>query len=172
MRMIAHCIATTVVSMGDLNQSQVKTNQMSDIRLNLIVQSVEIRVFAYCAMHWRNWPALDAGATGRGGISRRRPRGDWAMGNFCGPLGNETRAWLALLATGRPSIHRTPKRAMLCLKTTHAIGRAAATGRRCDAINFRTAALVETARSPPAASPNHVSTIPRPRRSERESRVR
>ena len=54
--------------------------------------------------------------------------GDWAMGEFWGPLGNETRAWLDFLATGRPSVHATPEQAMLNLKTTYAIERAAATG--------------------------------------------
>jgi predicted dehydrogenase len=55
--------------------------------------------------------------------------GDWAMGDFWGPLGNETRAWLDFLSTGRPSIHCTAEQAMLNLKTTYAIERAAATGR-------------------------------------------
>ncbi|HTV35824.1 MAG TPA: Gfo/Idh/MocA family oxidoreductase [Xanthobacteraceae bacterium] len=54
--------------------------------------------------------------------------GDWAMGDFWGPLGNETRAWLDFLSTGRPSIHCTVEQAMLNLKTTYAIERAAATG--------------------------------------------
>ncbi len=54
--------------------------------------------------------------------------GDWAVGDFWGPLGNETRAWLDFLATGRPSIHATPEQAMLNLKTTYAIECAAATG--------------------------------------------
>jgi predicted dehydrogenase len=54
--------------------------------------------------------------------------GDWAVGDFWGPLGNETRAWLDFLSTGRPSIHATPEQAMLNLKTTYAIERAAATG--------------------------------------------
>ncbi len=54
--------------------------------------------------------------------------GDWAVGEFWGPLGNETRAWLDFLSTGRPSIHATPEQAMLNLKTTYAIERAAATG--------------------------------------------
>jgi predicted dehydrogenase len=54
--------------------------------------------------------------------------GDWAVGDFWGPLGNETRAWLDFLATGRSSIHATPEQAMLNLKTTYAIERAAATG--------------------------------------------
>jgi predicted dehydrogenase len=54
--------------------------------------------------------------------------GDWAVGDFWGPLGNETRAWLDFLATGRPSIHATPEQAMLTLKTTYAIERAVATG--------------------------------------------
>jgi len=54
--------------------------------------------------------------------------GDWAMGDFWGPLANETRAWLDFLATGRPSIHATAEQAMVNLKTTYAIERAAATG--------------------------------------------
>jgi predicted dehydrogenase len=54
--------------------------------------------------------------------------GDWAVGDFWGPLGNETRAWLDFLATGRPSVHATPEQAFLTLKTTLAIERAVATG--------------------------------------------
>src|SRR6516164_928440 len=54
--------------------------------------------------------------------------GDWAVGDFWGPLGNETRAWLDFLSTGRPSVHATPEQAMLNLKTTYAIERAVATG--------------------------------------------
>jgi predicted dehydrogenase len=54
--------------------------------------------------------------------------GDWAVGDFWGPLGNETRAWLDFLATGRPSVHATPEQALLNLKVTYAIERAAATG--------------------------------------------
>jgi hypothetical protein len=36
--------------------------------------------------------------------------GDWAVGDFWGPLGNETRAWLDHLATGAPTVHTTPSR--------------------------------------------------------------
>jgi predicted dehydrogenase len=55
--------------------------------------------------------------------------GDWAMGDFWGPLGNETRAWLDFLSTGRGGhIHTTAEQAMLNLKTTYAIERAVATG--------------------------------------------
>jgi predicted dehydrogenase len=54
--------------------------------------------------------------------------GDWAVGDFWGPMANETRAWLDFLATGRPSVHATPEQAMLNLKTTYAIERAVATG--------------------------------------------
>jgi hypothetical protein len=50
------------------------------------------------------------------------------MGDFWGPLGNETRAWLDFLATGRPSIHATAEEAMINLKTTYAIERAVETG--------------------------------------------
>jgi predicted dehydrogenase len=54
--------------------------------------------------------------------------GDWAVGDFWGPLGNETRAWLDFLATGRASVHATPEQAFVNLKTTIAIERAVATG--------------------------------------------
>jgi predicted dehydrogenase len=54
--------------------------------------------------------------------------GDWAVGDFWGPLGNETRAGLDFLATGRASVHATPEQALLNLKVTYAIERAAATG--------------------------------------------
>jgi hypothetical protein len=54
--------------------------------------------------------------------------GDWAVGDFWGPLGNETRAWLDFLSTGRPSVHATPEQAILNLRTTYAIERAVATG--------------------------------------------
>jgi predicted dehydrogenase len=54
--------------------------------------------------------------------------GDWAAGDFWGPLGNETRAWLDFLSTGRPSVHATPAQAFVNLKTTLAIERAVATG--------------------------------------------
>jgi predicted dehydrogenase len=54
--------------------------------------------------------------------------GDWAVGDFWGPLGNETRAWLDFLSTGRASVHATPEQALLNLKTTLAIERAVETG--------------------------------------------
>jgi predicted dehydrogenase len=54
--------------------------------------------------------------------------GDWAMDDFWGPLGNETRAWLDHLATGAPTLHTTPEQARVNLETTIAIERAVATG--------------------------------------------
>lgn len=54
--------------------------------------------------------------------------GDWAVGDFWGPLGNETRAWLDSLVTGQPTAHTTPEQARLNLETTLAIERAVATG--------------------------------------------
>jgi predicted dehydrogenase len=54
--------------------------------------------------------------------------GDWAVGDFWGPLGNETRAWLDHLVTGAPTAHTTPEQAFIDLQTTIAIERAAATG--------------------------------------------
>jgi predicted dehydrogenase len=54
--------------------------------------------------------------------------GDWAVGDFWGPLGNETRAWLDSLVTGSPTVHTTPEQARVNLETTLAIERAVATG--------------------------------------------
>ncbi len=55
--------------------------------------------------------------------------GDWAVGDFWGPLGNETRAWLDHLVTGNPTVHTTPEQARINLETTIAIERAVATGK-------------------------------------------
>jgi len=55
--------------------------------------------------------------------------GDWAVGDFWGPLGNETRAWLDSLVTRAPTVHTTPEQAMIDLQTTIAIERAVATGK-------------------------------------------
>ena len=55
--------------------------------------------------------------------------GDWAVGDFWGPLGNETRAWLDHLVTGAPTVHTTPEQARINLETTIAIERAVATGK-------------------------------------------
>jgi myo-inositol 2-dehydrogenase / D-chiro-inositol 1-dehydrogenase len=54
--------------------------------------------------------------------------GDWAVGDFWGPLGNETRAWLDHLATGAATVLTTPEAARINLETTIAIERAAASG--------------------------------------------
>ncbi len=54
--------------------------------------------------------------------------GDWALGNFWGSLGNETRAWLDHLVTGAPISHTTPEQARVNLETTIAIERSVATG--------------------------------------------
>lgn len=55
--------------------------------------------------------------------------GDWAVGDFWGPLGNETRAWLDHLVTGNPTVHTTPVQARINLETTIAIERAVETGK-------------------------------------------
>jgi predicted dehydrogenase len=55
--------------------------------------------------------------------------GDWAVGDFWGPLGNETRAWLDHLVTGAPTAHTTPEQARVNLETTIAIERAVETGK-------------------------------------------
>ena len=54
--------------------------------------------------------------------------GDWAVGDFWGPLANETRAWLDHLVTGNPTAHTTPEQALVNLETTIAIERSARTG--------------------------------------------
>ncbi|MBM3357749.1 MAG: Gfo/Idh/MocA family oxidoreductase [Betaproteobacteria bacterium] len=54
--------------------------------------------------------------------------GDWAVGEFWGPIGNETRAWLDHLVTGQPTAHTTPEQARINLETTLAIERSARTG--------------------------------------------
>ncbi len=55
--------------------------------------------------------------------------GDWAVGDFWGPLANETRAWLDHLVTGAPTVHTTPEQARINLDTTLAIEQAVATGK-------------------------------------------
>lgn len=55
--------------------------------------------------------------------------GDWAVGDFWGPLGNETRAWLDHLVTGNPTVHTTPEQARINLETTIAIERSARDGK-------------------------------------------
>jgi predicted dehydrogenase len=47
--------------------------------------------------------------------------GDWALGEFWGPIANETRAWLDHLATGRPCTLATPEDARATLEATLAI---------------------------------------------------
>jgi predicted dehydrogenase len=54
--------------------------------------------------------------------------GDWALGNFWGSLGNETRAWIDHLVTGAPTSHTTPEQARINLETTVAIEKSVATG--------------------------------------------
>jgi predicted dehydrogenase len=47
--------------------------------------------------------------------------GDWALGDFWGPLANETRAWLDHLSVGKPCVLATPQDARLDLEATLAI---------------------------------------------------
>jgi predicted dehydrogenase len=55
--------------------------------------------------------------------------GDWALGEFWGPLANETRSWLDRLVTGRPAAHATAQEARMTLLTTLAMEESARTGR-------------------------------------------
>ena len=55
--------------------------------------------------------------------------GDWALGEFWGPIANETRAWLDHLATGKPCVLATPREARATLEATHAIQHSAASGK-------------------------------------------
>jgi predicted dehydrogenase len=54
--------------------------------------------------------------------------GNWALGNYWGPLGEETRSWLDHLSTGAPSPHTTAEEARINLQVTTAIEQAAASG--------------------------------------------
>lgn len=55
--------------------------------------------------------------------------GDWAEGDFWGPLANETRAWLDHLTTGRPCALTTAEEARNNLTVTLAIEHAVASGK-------------------------------------------
>ncbi|MFN7088167.1 MAG: Gfo/Idh/MocA family protein [Burkholderiales bacterium] len=55
--------------------------------------------------------------------------GDWALGEFWGPIANETRAWLDHLAMGKPCALATPQEARANLEATLAIERSMASGR-------------------------------------------
>ncbi len=63
-------------------------------------------------------------------FSGSNPSGDWALGDYWGPLGNETRSWLDHLVTGSPIPHATPKEARTVLETTIAIERSVVSGER------------------------------------------
>jgi predicted dehydrogenase len=54
--------------------------------------------------------------------------GDWALGEFQGPVASETRAWLDHLATGRPCVLATPQDARRTLEVSLAIERSLKTG--------------------------------------------
>jgi predicted dehydrogenase len=55
--------------------------------------------------------------------------GDWALGEFWGPIANETRAWLDHLCIGRPCVLATPREARATLEATLAIEHSVETGR-------------------------------------------
>jgi predicted dehydrogenase len=55
--------------------------------------------------------------------------GDWALGEFWGPIANETRAWLDHLCMGRPCVLATPQEARATLEATLAIEHSVASGR-------------------------------------------
>ena len=54
--------------------------------------------------------------------------GDWAMGNYWGPVGDDTRCWLDHLATGCSCLHTTPREARQTLEITLAIEESARNG--------------------------------------------
>lgn len=54
--------------------------------------------------------------------------GNAALGDYWGPLGDETRSWLDHLATGKPSPHTTAEQARQTLEVTMAIERSARAG--------------------------------------------
>lgn len=51
--------------------------------------------------------------------------GSWALGEFWGPVADETRSWLDHLVTGRPCLLTTPREARTNLEITLAIDRSA-----------------------------------------------
>ena len=55
--------------------------------------------------------------------------GDWALGDFWGPIANETRAWLDHLALGKPCVLATARDARHTLEVTLAIEHSAASGK-------------------------------------------
>jgi predicted dehydrogenase len=55
--------------------------------------------------------------------------GDWALGDFWGPIANETRAWLDHLAVGKPCALATAREARHTLEVTLAIEHSAASGK-------------------------------------------
>jgi predicted dehydrogenase len=54
--------------------------------------------------------------------------GDWAMGEYWGPIANETRSWLDHLAAGTPCSHTTAREGRLTVEVTLAIEESARTG--------------------------------------------
>jgi predicted dehydrogenase len=54
--------------------------------------------------------------------------GDWAMGDFWGPIANETRAWIDSLVTGRKGVHTTAAEGRRTLEVTLAIEESSRTG--------------------------------------------
>jgi myo-inositol 2-dehydrogenase / D-chiro-inositol 1-dehydrogenase len=55
--------------------------------------------------------------------------GDWALGEFWGPIANETRAWLDHLAMGKPCVLATAREARAALEGTLAIEHSLASGK-------------------------------------------
>jgi predicted dehydrogenase len=55
--------------------------------------------------------------------------GDWALGEFLGPIANETRAWLDHLVMGKPCVLATPQEARATLEATLAIEHSMAIGK-------------------------------------------
>lgn len=62
------------------------------------------------------------------GLLTSNASGNWALGSFWGPLGEETRSWLDYLSTGKPSPNTTALEGRSNLEVTTAIERAAETG--------------------------------------------
>ncbi|MGE3984524.1 MAG: Gfo/Idh/MocA family protein [Dehalococcoidia bacterium] len=54
--------------------------------------------------------------------------GDWAQGDFWGPIANETRSWIDHLVTGRRGVHTTAAEGRRTLEVTLAIEESARTG--------------------------------------------
>jgi predicted dehydrogenase len=119
---VSYCLPTNYPAQGQSDRVELLGSEGSliidDDHLDQLLYTEKGVPHGYLPEHKVNMAFLGANTPG-----------EWAMGNFWGPLGNETRAWLDHLSTGSPCLHTTPEQARINLETTIAIERSAATGK-------------------------------------------